>query len=350
MSLVSRIPSALSFGAEPPGVALHFPSASDLSRSGAGALTGLALLVCGSTLAQVVPETAVTQLQHAIGSRIEALTILGGDYASAGGIYTFRGGRLADLSMVKIGGGGDVTSASPLGLGGVEWAPVLEGNLGNLSAENQFQTGYLKGNGAHFDTAVVQGGAGVRFYFTENLSLAPTLSGIYGHTENEFHAGNALGQGIKTVAGGILVDYQVDTWSVAPALDFRYTWHWSRSTFLFSSRYGFFHTESFNSSSPLVTLAGDSHTWENKIDVDVPVGLKTFGREWHTGGFFSRTELFGNAAAGLNSSQAYTANARFVLDFEGKFLKVRWLGLGVSYVWGTDFSGWTTGVDLSFKL
>jgi len=34
----------------------------------------------------VVPPAAVEQFQHVIGSRVEAVTILGGDYGAGGGI------------------------------------------------------------------------------------------------------------------------------------------------------------------------------------------------------------------------------------------------------------------------
>jgi len=47
---------------------------------------------------------------------------------------------------------------------------------------------------------------------------------------------------------------------------------------------------------------------ENKLDVGVPLGWKLFDQELHTGGFFSRTELFGNAAEGLNENHIYTVN------------------------------------------
>ena len=126
----------------------------------------------------------------------------------------------------------------------------------------------------------------------------------------------------------------------------RYEWLWRRARLEFSSRYNFFHTESFNSSSPVIQLDGDSHTWENKLDVDVPLGWELFGREWHTGGFFSRTELGGNVADGIRESHVYTVNGRFVLDLMGKAWVVRWLGLGYSYFWADNFSGWSAGLDI----
>lgn len=297
-----------------------------------------------------LPPDALQQFQTVVGNRVEAVSILGGDYAAAGGVYTFRGGNLADLSIGKLGGGGEVASPKPLGLGGLQWAPVLQGNLGRVSAENTFNTGYLAGNRMTYDTLAVQGGAGVAFYLTDHLSLAPTLSGIYGRVENTFDPQNANGDYVESVGRGTLVDWTMETWSVVPALKLDYTWAWGRTTFEFSSHYSFFHTESFASTSPILYVSGDSGTWANKLDVDVPLGLKVLGRELHTGGFFSRTDLFGGAASGLNTDYIYTANGRLVLAILGKLWKVKWLGLGASYFWGGDLSGWAAGADVRFKF
>ncbi len=297
-----------------------------------------------------LPPAAADQLQQVIGNRVELGTILGGDYAAAGGIYSFRGGRVADLNLTKVGGGGAVAARAPLGLGTIEWAPVLLGNLGRFEAKNRFETGFLNGNESTYDTRAVQLGGGARFYFADHLSLAPTFSGIYGHTENEFTPGNAIGEQVKAAATGTFVDWNVDTWSVVPGLDLRYNWVWGRTTFEFRSAFDYFHTESFNSSSAAVGVDGNSQTWDNKLDADVPLGWRLAGGEFHTGGFLSRTELFGGAAEGLNASAFYTVNGRFVFDPNGKLWKVRWLGLGASYFWGQHFQGWSAGFDLCFKF
>ena len=297
-----------------------------------------------------LPPDALQQFQHVIGNRVEAVTILGGDYAAAGGIYTFRGGSLADLSITKIGGGGEVSSPRPLGLGGLEWAPVLQGNLGMVSAVNTFQTGFLEGNKMTYDTIAVAAGGGVSIHFTEHLSLSPTIGGMYGNVKNTFDAQNPNGNFVKSVGSRTVVDWKLDTWSVVPALELDYEWMWRRTTFEFSSRASFFHTESFESSSPIIGVNGDSTTWANKLDADVPLRLKILGCELHTGGFFARTELFGNAAKGMNTGYLYTADGRLVLDFLGKLWKVRWLGLGTSYFWGHDFSGWSAGLDLRLQF
>ena len=298
----------------------------------------------------ILPPDALGQFQQVVGNRIEAVSILGGDYAAAGGVYSFRGGSMADLSITKIGGSGLVASPKPLGLGNLQWAPVLQGNLGMVSVENRFNTGYLEGNQMNYDTLAIEAGGGVAIFLTDNLSLTPTISGIYGRVENRFSPHNTTGEFVKSVGSGTLVDWTMDTWSVVPALELDYQWTWGRTVFDFSSGYDFFHTESFESSSPIMGVKGDSSTWENKLDVDVPLGLKVFSRELHTGGFFSRTEVFGNAAQGLKTGYVYTANGRLVLDFLGKLWKVKWLGVGASYFWGQNFSGWSAGMDVQLKF
>jgi len=312
----------------------------------------LPALACLGAAAQqpVVPPQAIEQLQDAVGKRIEAVNILAGDYAAAGGIYTFRGGTLVDLSISKLGGGGEVASPRPLGLGSLQWAPVLQGNVGLVSAENTFKTGYLADNRMTYDTLAIAAGGGVALYLTEHLSLSPTISGIYGRVENEFHPRNPNGDLIESIGDGTLVNWTLNTWSVVPALELDYKWSWGRTTFEVSSGYDFFHTEDFKSSSVIVGVDGDSSTWANKLEVDVPLGLKILGRELHTGGFVSRTEIFGNAAQGFNTSYVYTANSRLVLDFLGKVWKLKWLGVGVSYFWGHELEGWSAGVDMRFKL
>src|SRR5258708_4000504 len=231
----------------------------------------------------VVPPQAIAQFQQVVGNRAEAAIILGGDYGATGGIYTFRGGRVAELSVAKLGGGGNVSSPRPLGMGDIQWAAVLQGNLGHFTADNDFSDGYLQGNRLSYDVLAVQGGFGARFYFNDHFSLAPTISGIYGHTENEFKARNALGEAVKAAASGTFVDWTIDTWSVQPGLDLDYGWLWGRTTFDFSSRYNYFYTESFNSSSPVVCVSGGAQTWQNKLDAGVPLGWKVIGRQFHHG-------------------------------------------------------------------
>ena len=106
----------------------------------------------------LLPTGALDQFNQVVGSRIEAVNILGGDYAAAGGFYTFSGGDSADLNITKLGGSGAVTPPKPLDLWGLSWAPILQGNLGIVSAQNTYKSGFLAGNQMNYDTLARGGG------------------------------------------------------------------------------------------------------------------------------------------------------------------------------------------------
>jgi hypothetical protein len=299
----------------------------------------------------LLAQTEVDQVRQTIGNRVESLVILGGDHAVGGGAYAFRGSADADLSIAKIGGGGMVAPRRALGIGHLQWAPVLEGNIGWASTENRLGSGPLVGNNVDYQTFAFELGGGARFFLTTNFSLGLSVAGIYAHTENEFEVRNQAGADFKaTPLGQSLLDWDVDTWSVVPAAGLSYTWQWHRTVFQLDSRFRYFHTESFDGTSQFIEISGNSQTWENRLDVDIPTGWFPLKHEFRTGGYFSRTELFGSLSDGLNEEHIYKINARSVLDFTGALWKVRWLGMGGSYFWGKNFSGWSAGVNVRFKF
>lgn len=314
-------------------------------------LAAILALGAGAAPAQdLLSSSVVERFQQTVGNRVEAVTILGGDHGAAGGIYTFDGGNNSEISITKIGGSGVIAEPHQMGSSSIKWAPLLLGNIGWISTENEFKGGLLEGNRSESSFFALQAGAGARFYFGDHFTLTPELSGIYGHTENDFYAENEAGRLIRRAAGGDLVDWEIDTWTIIPALQAGYEWTWGRTVFSLSSRLSYFYTESFDSTSPLVDVEGDSITWENKLDVDIPVGLKVFGRELHTGGYFSRTDIGGGAADGLGTDYLHTVNGRLALDMLGTVWGLKWLGVGGSYSWGEDVDGWSAGVDMRLKF
>jgi hypothetical protein len=85
----------------------------------------------GSVLAGLLPDPArchmppadVSVIRNAIGSRVEAMTILGGDFALAGGNYKFTGRSDTEMDISKLGGAGDAGEPQKLGDLDVAWQP-----------------------------------------------------------------------------------------------------------------------------------------------------------------------------------------------------------------------------------
>ncbi|MGA2788524.1 MAG: Solitary outer membrane autotransporter beta-barrel domain [Verrucomicrobiota bacterium] len=329
------------------------------SRAGrnAGFAVGFLSLLVSVLPARAQTPAEISDLRNSVGNRIEAATILGGDFGMAGASY--NKGSDGNLTLSKFGGWGDIGDPQQLGDLPIAWQPQLQGEMGYLSAkrdftaEDTFNGGSLDGAQTKYHDFSIQFGGGPRLWFNDNFSIAPTFMGMYGHTENTLYTNNnavaAANQALAKQLG--LVDYSVDTWTIRPAVDFQYVYTWRRTIFTLNSDPVYFHTESFSASNPNVNVNGNSETWMNKIDVDVPLGKELWGHELRTGGYFSRTEFYGDIKDGLGVNHLYEIHGRVVLDYLNQLWKVQWIGIGYSYFWGNGgFTGNAIGLDVAFQF
>jgi hypothetical protein len=314
------------------------------------------LLLAARTWAQLTPAE-ISDIRNKITDRIEAATIMGGDFGMSGASFT-RGSK-GNLSLTKFGGWGDIGDPQPLGNLPIGWQPQLQGEMGYLTAEKKFKasdtigTNSLDGAKSKFHDFSIQFGGGPRLWFNEHFSVAPTIMGMYGHTEQTLYTNsNAFAAGVQPEAKQLgLADYTVDTWTIRPSADFEYVFTWRRILFTLNSTPTYFHTESFSASNPNIDINGNSWTWLNKIDVDIPLGRALWGHELRTGGYFSRTELMGDIKDGMNLDHLYELHGRLVLDYLNQLWKVQWIGIGGSYLWGNGgSSGFSIGLDVAFQF
>ena len=307
----------------------------------------LALLLPVAARCQVTPGQAA-QIREGINDRIEALTVLGGDYLLGGGHYQSTGNGRSDrtVDVSKFGGSGEFSDLRQLGDLNIAWRPRVQGNMGTVEWNNHFKVPLLDGDVSHTKAFGIQFGGGARFWFTDEFSVAPTIMGMYGHTTNEYTAKSAFMVANLDEAKQVgLIDWSADTWTLRPSVDFEYKFTWDRTIITLSSDPTYFHTGSLKSSNPNINVVGDSELWNNKLDIDVPLGRMLFGHELRTGGYFERSDLFGNAREGLNTNYINEIHGRLVLDYLNELWLTQWIGLGGSYYWGSNFTGYSFGID-----
>jgi hypothetical protein len=328
-----------------------------------GYLRAAAMIACallgfgpGTGRTQISPQQA-SQFRTLLGTRVEALTILGGDFGLSDGHYKSTGSDVfpgthpdSELSVTKIGGSGDVGDPEPLGNSGIGWQPRIQGNMGWLQSVNYLH-GILQSDVSKFRDFAIQFGGGARFWVSDALSFAPTVMGMYGHTSDEYAANSAFMRANLPQARQLgLVDWKVNTWSVRPSVDMQYVITWERVIVTLSSDPTYFRTESFGGSSTGVKVSGNSGSWDNKIDIDIPLSLQVHGHELRTGGYLSRTELFGDLKSGLDVEHISEIHTRLVMDYLNQLWKVQWLGIGASYLFGPNFHGWSVSADAAFRF
>ncbi|HEX3838560.1 MAG TPA: hypothetical protein VHW25_16480 [Steroidobacteraceae bacterium] len=310
-----------------------------------------------SAIGQIAPGVA-DQFRASLENRIEALTIFGGDYGLSDGSFRSHGhidpvesDAVVKYDVSKFGGSGDVGDPQPIGASGIRWQPRLQGNIGYLDSKYETGSGPLSGDINKVTTSAIEFGGGVRFWFGDSFSVAPTIMGMYGHTSDDYEVRSSyMRENLGSAMQLGLVDWSINTWSLRPALNVQYLIHFGRNTLTLSSDPTYFHTEAFNVSNVNMRIHGNSGSVDNKIDLDVPLGIGLFGHELHTGGYLSRTELLGDLKDGLAVAHINEVHGRLVLDFLHHLWKVQWIGLGASYVDGTNFSGWAVGADIAFRF
>jgi hypothetical protein len=300
--------------------------------------------------AQSLPPVSPDRLA-VVADQVESLIILVGDDGASGGAYRFRGSGEINLSVDKFGGSGDLGDPRPLGDTGLKWNPYINGNFGYMASnDNPIAAPSLAGNTFDVTTTTLALGGGARFWFNDHFSLLPTFTAIVGRTRQSFDAITPAGKAyLPAMQQAGWVDWSLDSWTANPALEAKYIWNFGRTTLYWQSAFDFYHTESFNSSS-VVNINGNSETWKNLLDLDVPLGVSLFGRELHTGGHADATSLFGNVSEGFNTEHLYTVNGRLVLDMQSIWKVMNWVGLGATYSWSGNLSGWSVGLDIRLTL
>ena len=226
---------------------------------------------------QLTPEQA-SQLRNAIGTRVEALTILGGDYGIAAanfrstGKFSFGESTDSTLTVTKLGGSGDIGDPQPLGSLPIGWQPRIQGNMGWLDGTQHLHSDLVEGDVTELKTYGIEFGGGARFWVNDRLSFAPTLMGLYGHTSESYTANSPfMRANLEAARQAGLVDWTVDTWTVIPGVDFQYLIALDRTIITLTSTPVYYYTESFQSSNVHLNVRGDSGTWANMVDVDIPL-------------------------------------------------------------------------------
>src|SRR5271170_5892029 len=148
----------------------------NLMIPGVGAMAG-----CVAWLLMTTPAMAqLNDFKNAVGSRIEAATILGGDYGLSGGDFTSVNNNSGnvDMSIYKFGGMGDIGAPQQLGTLGIGWQPQVQGSMGYLTAKKTYNSGtLLHGDSNENKTFAIQFGGGARFWLDDHFSIAPTFMG-----------------------------------------------------------------------------------------------------------------------------------------------------------------------------
>jgi hypothetical protein len=160
-------------------------------RLGAG--LGLALICFAALPARAqLTQAQIRQFRNLTGDRVESMNVLGGGIGVSGGYFNTDDN--ADITISKFGGSGVIGDPKPLGVFGLKYQPIVQGDMGTVQADKHYRSGPLNGDKNQYETFAIAFGGGARFWFNEHFYVAPTFMGMYGHSENNYSARNAFSQ------------------------------------------------------------------------------------------------------------------------------------------------------------
>jgi hypothetical protein len=148
----------------------------------------------------------------------------------------------------------------------------------------------------------------------------------------------------------VLVNWDADLFTIVPGLEGRYRQRFGPMTVELTSAFKYFQTWPIRRSTDSLSFESDSKWWRNELDLDFRLPLHAFGRQFRTGVYAARSELWDGLEEAFRNDYLYDVGARFVIDLVGVIWKTEWLGIGGGYFWNNHVSGWTVGTDVRMKF
>jgi len=286
-----------------------------------------------------------SQIDTVIGQSVETLSVLSTQSAISTGGYKFSIHE-TDGQATRAPWTIDLAPREPLGDTGLSWTPVFSGGVGYADFTDHFVDKPLEGNASEYQTLAAAVGLGPRIYFTPEFSVLPSMGLIYGYTQNNFHALNPLGDEFEQAQRNGLVDWHVQTMTITPSIELRYLVKPDPWEFTLFSTYAYFDTWPIERSTSALSFRSNSGSWVNGADLDFRTQYRLFDCPVHLGGRFALTDLYGGLRQSLATSNFYQIGGRITLDTRGKIPLIDRLGVGIAYVWGEGFHGYSVGIEL----
>jgi hypothetical protein len=290
--------------------------------------------------AQITPGE-FDQFNTAIGQRVETAVVLGTANSATTGGYKWQLNN-ATGTITRATWEFNIGNYHPIDLTNLKYVWTTNGGVGYADYHDEFLTGQLAGDNQQFQSYALGSEIGPRIFLTDDFSVLPQFGLIYGYTTEQFH--DFTGAGTNPFFQE-LVNWQVQTLSVSPALQFQYE-HTFSGVFKirFRSDLAYYTTFPIQQSTHAWAFRSKSQVWDNSIDLDYKTGLRLLDCNMHIGGNFSRVDLFDGIAAAMDCSHFYNIFGRVTLDTTNKLGFINLLGLGSNYTWGTGFHGYAVGV------
>ena len=303
------------------------------------ALVIIALLFAVTAPDAAAQSTAKERLREAMGSNIETFSILGSDRSMSSGSYESKLNPDAsmDISRLPI----RWKSKTHYNILGAKVAPIFRTGVAWGDAENTIPDGPLFGDHVTYESLIFNLGLGGRVKVTDSFSITPSFDLIYGNTEQIFTGRSDAGRVLIRDHSGDLVNWDTDTLTYAPKLDFGYRKTFGAVDFRYTLSLGYYETDVVSGDGD---FESDSTTIANTIGVEVPLGFSLFEWPLRSEIDFTRVDSSGGIENSLSTDSFYRANVSLITRETKRFPLLTKIGIDGGYTWADSFDGYSFGI------
>jgi len=174
------------------------------------------------------------------------------------------------------------------------YAPFMTGSLGYFEDTEKVLLGDPPDE-SRFKAISLSLGGGIKLEMIEKyLWLNPEIDLILGRTWNEHEYKSELSNTLyKPILDGILFNWQVDTFTYAPALQLVFAYAVRAVTIGFDSKFTNLNIRTVKEDYPEHKVKSDSMLWRNRFRFEFPLGVSMFKMPLTLRGDFSRVDLGG---------------------------------------------------------
>ena len=229
------------------------------------------------------------------------------------------------------------------------FAPFITGSLGYFEDSEKVFLGDPPDE-SRFKALSISLGGGIKLALIEKyLWLIPEIDLIYGRTWNEHEYKSALSKEFyKLLFDGILFNWQVDTFTYAPALQLAFAYPVRVVTLGFDTKLTYLNIRTVKEDYPEHKVKSDSTLWRNCFRLAFPLGFSVLNMPLSLRGDFSRVEFGGDVRQPLKESHFYEVGTELAFDTSRNVKWLNSLSIGAGYTFSERITGWSFRLGFKF--
>lgn len=315
------------------------------SRSLVGIVAALGMLCASDSMAQ--SQSLLDDANNRANQAVSAVTLFTSQDTLSSGLFKFRssGEGNSEFRVTRLPYS---HSFEPLANGMIPEISAVYG-YSKLTQSPQMHAG-AEGidDFSRVSTHSIGVGGGLKMpALVDGFSVTPRLFFAWSHLKRRYDFNNTYSQATFKPYDDDFFNTYVDVLVYTPSVELNYEWKMcTDATFSAHTRYSELFNDSVSTKSSVIDISSATGLLQSEIEAMLPTHSSVYGRDIKVHPFLGRSDIYGDARAGLGFSYFHEVGVDLVFSKPNDNSIFKDISLGASYSFGDDFDGWRLGIGL----